>query len=261
MPRNGSIDSAVTEREGGLRSRPPVNLARRNRRPELMDQPGLSTMDHALALSGLRRINRLSRSDAILWPSIARLSKALPGGSVRVLDVACGGGDVAIRLVRRAIRKGVGLEIDGCDKSREAVRYAQHKAKEQAVRIRFFALDAVKDAIPEGYDVVTCSLFLHHLDEAEASGLLTRMAQSTARLVLVNDLVRSRAGYALAWAGCRLLSRSPIVRHDGPVSVAAAFTLSEVRELASRAGIAGAHLTRRWPCRFLLSWSLDNLPQ
>ena len=155
-----------------------------------------------------------------------------------MLDVACGGGDVAIRLVRRAIRKGVGLEIDGCDKSREAVRYAQHKAKEQAVRIRFFALDAVKDAIPEGYDVVTCSLFLHHLDEAEASGLLTRMAQSTARLVLVNDLVRSRAGYALAWAGCRLLSRSPIVRHDGPVSVAAAFTLSEVRELASRAGIA-----------------------
>ncbi len=41
----------------------------------------------------------------------------------------------------------------------------------------------------------------------------------------------------LAWIGCHLLSRSPIVRHDGPVSVAGAYTIPEVRELAERAGL------------------------
>jgi hypothetical protein len=51
------------------------------------------------------------------------------------------------------------------------------------------------------------------------------------------------------------LSRSPVVRHDGPVSVAAAFSLAEARMLAQRAGLYGASLVRRWPCRFLLSWS------
>jgi len=224
-----------------------------------MDQPGLDASEHAFALSGLRRINRVSRSDAILWPAIARLAaKAAPGASIRVLDLACGGGDVAIALKRRASRARLGVQIDGCDKSPEAVRYAQQQAKEQGAQMRFFTLDALTDTLPGGYDVVTCSLFLHHLDEAEAIGLLARMAQSTGRVVLVNDLVRSRTGYALAWAGCRLLSRSPIVRHDGPVSVAAAFTLAEVRELATRAGLAGARLTRHWPCRFLLSWSLDH---
>ena len=88
------------------------------------------------------------------------------------------------------------------------------------VAVRFFALDVLAESIPEGYDVVTCSLFLHHLDETDAIGLLRKMADSAGRLVLVNDLIRSRMGYVLAWAGCRLLSRSPIVRHDGPVSVA-----------------------------------------
>jgi 2-polyprenyl-3-methyl-5-hydroxy-6-metoxy-1,4-benzoquinol methylase len=223
-----------------------------------MDQPGLDALQHAAALSGLRRINRVSRSDAILWPGIAGLAKAAAGASISVLDLACGGGDVAIALKLRADRAGLGVHVDGCDKSREAVRYAQHKAKEQGIKVRFFALDVVKDAIPAGYDVVTCCLFLHHLDQAQALGLLAKMAESSGRLVLVNDLIRSRTGYALAWAGCRMLSNSPIVRHDGPVSVAAAFTLAEVRELAGNAGMTGAKLTRHWPCRFLLSWSSDN---
>jgi 2-polyprenyl-3-methyl-5-hydroxy-6-metoxy-1,4-benzoquinol methylase len=224
-----------------------------------MDQPGLGAAEHALALSGLRRINRLSRSDAILWPAISRLAKAAPGASIRVLDLACGGGDVAIALKRRASRARLGVQIDGCDKSAEAVRYAQQTATEQNVRMRFFTLDVLADGIPEGYDVVCCSLFLHHLDEAEAIGLLAKMAHSAGRLVMVNDLIRSRTGYALAWAGCRLLSRSPVVRYDGPVSVAGAFTVAEVRELASQAGLTGARLTRHWPCRFLLSWSHDHL--
>ncbi len=166
---------------------------------------------------------------------------------------------MAIALKRRAIRARLGVQIDGCDKSAEAVRYAQQKAKEEGVGFRFFTLDALTDTIPGGYDVVCCSLFLHHLDDAEAVGLLARMAHSTGRLVLVNDLVRSRPGYALAWAGCRLLSRSRIVWHDGPVSVAAAFTPAEVRELARRAGLTGLRLTRHWPCRYLLSWSADHL--
>jgi hypothetical protein len=227
----------------------------RHRRRELMDQPGLDPVEHARALRGLGRINRVSRSEAILWPSIARLARASPGKSIRVLDVASGGGDVPMALTSRASRARLDIRIEGSDVSAEAVRFARARSAEQGAAIRFSVLDVLNDPIPEGYDAVTCSLFLHHLDEAGAVALLSKMANAAGRLVLVNDLVRGRIGYGLAWVGCYLLSRSPIVRHDGPVSVAGAYTIPEVSALAERAGLVGASLSRHWPCRFLLHWS------
>ena len=80
------------------------------------------------------------------------------------------------------------------------------------------------------------------------------MGAAAGRAVLVDDLVRGRRGFALAWAGCRLLSGSRVVHHDGPVSVAAAFTPAEAIDLARRAGLDGATVTRHWPERFLLAW-------
>jgi 2-polyprenyl-3-methyl-5-hydroxy-6-metoxy-1,4-benzoquinol methylase len=220
-----------------------------------MDQPGLDARAHAHALHGLARINRLSRSDAILWPAIERLARTMGGSPIRVLDVASGGGDVPIALANRARRAGLRVQLEGCDISREAVGYARLRAEQSGLSLRFFNLDVLKEPIPAGYDVVTCSLFLHHLAEADACSFLRKAAVATSRLLLVNDLVRGPVGYLLAWSACRLLTRSPVVRYDGPASVAGAFTLAEVRELAESAGLEGVSLTRRWPRRFLLSWS------
>jgi hypothetical protein len=83
---------------------------------------------------------------------------------------------------------------------------------------------------------------------------LRRMADAAGRLVLVNDLCRGATGLALAHLACRLLTRSPVVHTDGPRSVAAAFTPTELAGLAAEAGLTGATVTRHWPCRMLLSW-------
>jgi 2-polyprenyl-3-methyl-5-hydroxy-6-metoxy-1,4-benzoquinol methylase len=220
-----------------------------------MDQPDLDVAVHAQALRGLRRINRLSRVAAASWSALVPLAGVAAGAPLRVLDIACGGGDVLMALARRALNAGVDIEVQGCDINPQAVRLAQHQATASGVPVRFFRLDALRDPLPADFDVLSCSLFLHHLAEEDAVGLLRRMSQAARRMVVVNDLVRSRLGYVLAWAGCRLLSRSPVVHWDGPASVAAAFSVSEARALADRAGMNGALLTRRWPERFLLTWS------
>jgi SAM-dependent methyltransferase len=227
----------------------------RRRHPELMDQPDLDGTEHSRALTGLGRINRVSRSAAIYWPELASLAQAEPGRPVRVLDIATGGGDDPIALARRAIRSGLNFSIDGCDKSPRAIEFATQQATARGLSLHFFALDALIDDIPSGFDALVSSLFLHHLNEREAITLLGRMASATTKLIMINDLLRGPFEYALAWTACRLLSRSKIVRHDGPVSVRAAFTMSEVRDLANQAGLKGAKLARRWPGRFLLSWS------
>jgi hypothetical protein len=72
--------------------------------------------------------------------------------------------------------------------------------------------------------------------------------------VLVNDLSRGSVNYFLVRLACRVLSRSPVVRFDGPASVRGAFTPDEARHLADRAGLVGATVTRKFPCRFLLAW-------
>lgn len=229
----------------------------RCRQPELMDQPSLGRSEHLQALQGLRRINSVSRPSSVLWAAIARLARQreVNGRPVRVLDLATGGGDTPIELDRRARRAGLNLEIEGCDVNPQAVDYAQKQARAHNANVRFFVLDAVRDTLPSDYDVLTCSLFLHHLDETDAITLLRHMGNAARRLVLVDDLVRSRWGYLLAVVGCHLLSGSRVVHADGPISVAGAFTPNEALSLAERAGLQGATLTRHWPQRYLLTWN------
>ncbi len=220
-----------------------------------MDQPGLDSEAHANALRGLGRINRVSRSAAILWTALVELAGRNRGRPIRVLDLASGGGDVPIALAHRAARAGLDLRIDGSDISPVAVEFARRSAEDAGVSVRFVRFNVLEEPIPDKYDAVMCSLFLHHLAEDDAVRLLKKMANAAGDLILVNDLLRSRLGHWLARAGCRLLSRSPIVHHDGPVSVDAAFSVAEAEELARRAGLVGARLTRHWPLRYLLSWS------
>lgn len=227
-------------------------LSQRHRRDEIMDQPDLTPAAHRAALRGLKRINVWSGSDRILWPRLRDLAAKMQPAALRVLDVACGGGDVVARLARRAAQAGIAAEFTGIDRSEVAIAEAVETAADLGVH--FAIADALTGDWTGEYDAVVSSLFLHHLDRDDAVTLLRRMAAATRHLVLVNDLRRSTVGYALAWVGTRLLSRSPIVHFDGPVSVAGAWTPAEAGQLAADAGLGGATVEPHWPCRFLLAW-------
>lgn len=229
------------------------SLTIRNLQPEMMDQPGLDAQRHRQALRGLGRINFWSRSAEILWRPLRNLQSDL-GRSIRVLDLACGGGDVLWRLANKARRAGLPMEFAGCDISRVAFEYARERTHSAKVNLSFFVTDVLREPLPAGFDVIVSSLFLHHLTDEQAVLLLKKMADQAERLILVNDLLRSPLGLLLAYVGTRLLSLSPVVHCDGPRSVAGAFTRSEMSALAGRAGLEGATLAERWPRRFLLSW-------
>jgi 2-polyprenyl-3-methyl-5-hydroxy-6-metoxy-1,4-benzoquinol methylase len=230
------------------------NLTARNLQPELMDQPDLDAAAHRQALAGLGRINRWSGSVRIVWPAVRQLARRSRTRQLRLLDVASGGGDVPIGLWRRARRAGVHLEIVGCDFSSLAVETATAQAARCGANVHFQVHDVLRDPLPSGFDVVMSSLFLHHLTSGQAVSLLEKMASATGHLLLINDLRRSTSGYLLAQAACHTLTRSRIVRVDGPRSVAGAFTISEVRSLFAHAKLDGAVIQKRWPFRFLLSW-------
>lgn len=174
-----------------------------------------------------------------------------PDRTIRVLDIACGGGDIARSLRRRARRAGVDLRVDGCDRSETAVGLARNCSG--GAPALFFRLDAIAEPLPEGYDAMISNLFLHHLSTTNASILLGKMS-TAAPVVVVTDLIRGSFGYATALIGTRVLSRSRVVHTDGPRSVRAAFTIDEVRRLAESAGLERARIRSVFPFRWRLDW-------
>ncbi len=218
-----------------------------------MDEPDLPPAALEQALSGIGRLNRASGVDRALFARLARSARSA-GGPLRVLDVACGGGDVTLSLVDRARRAGLALEVDGCDVSGTAVRFAAENAARRGLPARFFELDCIEDELPSDYDAIVCTLFLHHLGRGEILKLFASAIRSGARLVLASDLVRSRAGYWLAILATRLLTRSEVVHADGPRSVERAFSVEEMRGVVRDAGLAGATVRRAWPFRMLVEW-------
>lgn len=232
------------------------------RHPELMDDPRLPEADHLHALQALGTINAVSRTAACLAAGVRPLLVAAGPGPLEIVDLACGGGDVTRGCARRLGRSlsGRRLHVTGIDMSPRALARARADlardrdlAHDDSCRVTFATRDLVADGCPP-CDVAVSSLFFHHLDDADAVGLLRSMRAACRLGFVVSDLVRSRLGLILAVLGTGLLSTSRVARVDGPLSVRAARTGGEYRRLLDAAGLPEATIRRAWPERVVISW-------
>jgi 2-polyprenyl-3-methyl-5-hydroxy-6-metoxy-1,4-benzoquinol methylase len=236
----------------GRFSKMPFDLSVRNRQPELMDQPNISPACFTDTLKGLHRVNIVTRSTRLMWPDLKAATHRQPNRAIRVLDVACGGGDVSISLSRWATRAGLRVELDGCDASPVAVRYAREAATKAGARVHFFEHRVPRDPLPDGYDMIMSTLFLHHLDETDAISFLRQAAAKSRDRIAIQDLVRSPLSYWFARFGTTFLLLNDICRLDGRTSVESAFTRPEARALARKAGLEDAEVVAHLPFRYLI---------
>jgi ubiquinone/menaquinone biosynthesis C-methylase UbiE len=102
------------------------------------------------------------------------------------------------------------------------------------------------------FDVVTCSLALHHFEPLEARRVLSEMWRVARRGIVVADLSRGRTAYLATWLATHLVASNRLTRHDGPVSVLRAYTPIELSELAREAGLERFEVRRRFPFRQVL---------
>lgn len=155
------------------------------------------------------------------WRGLYRkeVRTVLPGPSrpLTVLDVGCGGGDLAIMLARWAQRDGRALHITGIDPDPRAAQFALRRPPVPGVEFR---QAHTGDLVREGrtFDVVISNHVLHHLGPEELRQLLADSEILTAGKALHNDLIRSPAAFAL-FSVAALPFRKSFIREDGLTSI------------------------------------------
>jgi 2-polyprenyl-3-methyl-5-hydroxy-6-metoxy-1,4-benzoquinol methylase len=211
--------------------------------PELMDRSQPVTPELVSDLRNLRQLNRWFGSYALTMHFLWRWIQ--PGAQLRVLDLATGSGDVPRLLMDYARKVGARATVEAIDQQSSTLEIARELSADYP-EIDFVRSDVLSFGMKGQYDIVLCSLALHHFDEGAAVELLERCRKLSRRFVLVSDLRRG----LLATVGVYLLTtfiyREVMTRTDARLSAARAFSFREFRSLAERAGWRN-FLHRRFP--------------
>lgn len=211
------------------------------------------------ALRDLRFINRLLGGYRCLRLALMPLLIRRAGSALTILDLGAGGADYAEQILSWGRRHRVEIRIVAVDANAAIVRYAVDELNGRVApplrdRIEVVQGNALDLPYDDGsFDVVTASLFMHHLSNPDCVRLLCEMDRIATEGIIVNDLYR----HPLAWAGFRTLSAalrlSPMVRHDGAVSVRRGFHPGELVALARAAELTSARIGRRWAFRIYMT--------
>lgn len=230
-----------------------IDFTVRSTLPELMDTEPVGLADFRACLVDLARVNRWTLAYRPTLAFLDRLAaRGLPAGRpIEIVDVGSGYGDMLREIDAWAARRHVSVALTGVDLNPWS-RRAASEATGTGRPIRWVTADAFAYEPPAGIDVVVSSLFAHHLPDPLVVRFL-RWMEATARLGwFINDLHRHPLPYHFFRRFARLADYHHFVQHDGPVSIARAFTRSDWQRLLGEAGIDRASAKIAWWLPFRL---------
>jgi 2-polyprenyl-3-methyl-5-hydroxy-6-metoxy-1,4-benzoquinol methylase len=210
-----------------------VNFRRRVILAEHMDDESPDVA--ARSMADIEWINRWMGGNEV---TRRLLKQAALGQPFTVLDVGAGGGQMG-RVMRQACPNA---DVTSLDYRAHQLRKAEgRRVAADAFRLPFN---------PKSFDIVFCSLFLHHFEDDDVVRLLREFSNAARDAVLINDLERHALSYYFLPATRWILGWQQLTLHDGPVSVRASFKEEELRLLCERAGLRVANsFTSRPPFR------------
>lgn len=215
-----------------------LNLLRtRSMAKEYLDEEEIPTLELYRNLLELNIINRFLGGHKITRKGAEAL---LQGRALHIAEIGSGGGDnlACLRMYDPA-------SLTGIDYKSDCVAYAARRYPD----IRFVCAD-YRQAPPA--DIFFSSLFCHHFSREELIAQLQWLKNNSRVGFFINDLHR----HPLAWISIRVLtvlfSRSRLVKHDAPLSVARGFRRHEWEEMLQAAGISNYRIRWQWAFRYLI---------
>jgi hypothetical protein len=199
---------------------------------EILDSEACPPDEVETSLRDLCRMNRWFGGVSTTRKLIERAAVKIGRKHLSLLEVAAGFGEVPRAAGEQLKSKGISLDITDLDRVETHLRNGHRALVADALALPF------RDA---SFDLVSCSLFAHHLKPAELAEFGREALRVSRYAFLINDLIRSPVHLALVYAGFPLM-RSYVSRVDGVKSVRRAYTRSEMRHILSNSSGPSARI-------------------
>ena len=232
-----------------------VDTSHRSSEMEIMDD---FTMEGALfrdTLDKLEIINRFLGGNSVTINGLKKLLKnQSKNKTITIVDLGCGNGDILRDVAKFGRKNNYSFNLIGIDANLAAIEYAKELSKEYS-ELSFKTIDILsEDFKKQSYDVVLCTLFLHHFKNEELISFLKTTTNKATIGVVVNDLHRHKLAYYL-FKLIGFFIKNKMVRQDGLTSVLRAFKRKDLENIAKEIKV---HFSIQWKWAFRYLWILKK---
>lgn len=219
---------------------------------ELMDAPDADTDILHRTYERFALVNRLvARWDSTYVEHIRPLFK--PGQSIRILDVGCGAGDVALHLRSRLLSDGFDPHVTLIDPSEHVEAFFNTRPLPEGVRYLKTHSGALRQT-GATFDLVISNHLLHHLSEPEVVRVMEDSLHLCTRRVLFSDLDRNVIAWACFAVFAWPFSFGTFIHTDGLRSIRRSYLRQELIDLLP----GGWSVQRQFPFRLLVMRDADR---
>ena len=232
-----------------------VDTSHRSSKTEIMDDFTLEGVLLRDTLDKLETINRLLGGNSV---TISGLKKILKNQSknktITIVDLGCGNGDILRDVAQFGRKNNYSFKLTGIDANLAAIDYAKELSKDYS-ELNFKKIDIFsEDFKKESYDIVLCTLFLHHFKNEELIPFLKTITEKATIGIVVNDIHRHRLAYYL-FKLIGFFIKNEMVREDGLTSILRAFKKKDLENIAKELNV---HFSIQWKWAFRYLWILKK---
>lgn len=235
------------------------DTSKRSDAPEIMDDFNLAGEILRDALDKIASINRLLGGNKVTLEGVVQLlkKKQVPDrpkhvktSEITIMDVGCGNGDMLRALADYALRNGLRFKLLGIDANDFTIKHAQQLSANYP-NISYSCIDIFEELKqPRIYDVILCTLTLHHFKDEEIITLMRGFKAKSGLGIVVNDLHRSKVAYYLFTALCFVFGLNQMSKDDGLVSILRGFKKRDLQHFSKRLDFSTYSLKWKWAFRY-----------
>lgn len=218
----------------------------RSKQVEMMDDPLIEESSLQAVFKDIDIVNRFLGGHRVTLKALEMLFKELGKKSYTILDAGCGDGTMLRAIASYFHLKEIDLDLTGIDVSEKALVIAR-KQSEEFRNIKFIQQDLMRMSTDTAqYDVVICSLTLHHFDDEHIPLILNNLSCIAQSAIVINDLQRSKLAYYLFKGFSTIFMNTDIAKNDGLISIKSGFSRNDLKNFS--------RLLHRWEHEFSRKW-------